>query len=304
MLNVESGPIAHDFNGANAVQPSVDDTTGDSPPVDQRKRHYRTIFLSDIHLGTRGCQADLLIAFLKEHTADRVYLVGDIIDGWRLKKGFYWPQSHNDVLRRLFTLMKRGTQVIYVTGNHDEFLRRYDDMELGNLSVLEFADHRAADGKRLLVTHGDQFDVITRYHRWVALLGDAGYVALMELNRLFNAIRFRFGFGYWSLSAWIKGKVKKAVNFVSDYEQAVAHECRRQNFDGVICGHIHHAEIADYEGVRYMNCGDWVESCTALVEDDAGQFKIIHWREEFAANASEPCEESVPTTSTPTSRAA
>lgn len=260
-----------------------EETSVDDPP----KQRYRTIFLSDIHLGTRGCQAELLISFLKHHSADRVYLVGDIIDGWRLKKGLYWPQSHNDVLRRLFTLMKRGTQVVYVTGNHDEFLRRYDDMVLGNLSLVESADHRTADGKRLLVIHGDQFDVITRYHRWVALLGDAGYIALMEINRVFNRVRNRFGFGYWSLSAWIKGRVKRAVSFVSDYEQAVAHECHRRSFDGVVCGHIHHAEISDYGDVRYMNCGDWVESCTALVEDDEGQFSIIHWREELQTTSAQ-----------------
>lgn len=245
------------------------------------KTHLRTIFLSDIHLGTRGCQADLLIRFLKTHSADRVYLVGDIIDGWRLKKSLYWPQAHNDVLRRLFTLMKRGTEVVFITGNHDEFLRKYDDMVLGNLTLTERAEHVAADGRRLLVVHGDQFDVITRYARWVALLGDAGYIALMQINRVFNAARGRFGFGYWSLSAWVKHRVKRAVNFVSEFEASVAKECRREGFDGVVCGHIHHAEITDIDGVRYMNCGDWVESCTALVEDADGSFRIIDWRAEL-----------------------
>lgn len=250
--------------------------------TEEAKVHLRTIFLSDIHLGTRGCQAELLTRFLKMHSADRVYLVGDIIDGWRLKKSLYWPQAHNDVLRRLFTLMKRGTEVIFITGNHDEFLRKYDDMVLGNLTLVDRAEHRTADGKNLLVLHGDQFDVITRYARWVALLGDAGYVALMQINRVFNAARGRFGFGYWSLSAWVKNRVKRAVNFVSEFEASVAKECRREGFDGVVCGHIHHAEITNIEGVRYMNCGDWVESCTALVEDASGAFRIIDWREELA----------------------
>ena len=249
---------------------------------EQDKTRVRSIFLSDIHLGTRGCQAELLTSFLKAHSAERVYLVGDIIDGWRLKKSLYWPQAHNDVLRRLFTLMKRGTEVIYVTGNHDEFLRKYDDMVLGNLSMVDQAEHETADGKRLLVLHGDQFDVITRYARWVALLGDAGYIALMQINRLFNTVRKRFGFGYFSLSAWVKQRVKRAVNFVSEFESSVAKECRREGYDGVVCGHIHHAEITDIQGVRYMNCGDWVESCTALVEDHDGTFRIVHWRDELA----------------------
>ena len=241
------------------------------------KTRYRTIFLSDIHLGTKGCQADRLIAFLKAHDCETLYLVGDIIDGWRLKSSFYWPQAHNNVLRRVFTLMKRGTRVVFVTGNHDEFLRKYSDMEVGHLSLVDQAVHETADGKKLLVVHGDQFDVITRYHRWLAFLGDLGYNLLLRLNRYLNAARAHFGYGYWSLSAWIKRRVKKAVNHVSDFEEAVAYQCRRRGFDGVVCGHIHHAEITTYGGVTYMNCGDWVESCTALVEDVAGHFSIIDW---------------------------
>ena len=242
-----------------------------------RKTRYRAIFLSDIHLGTKGCQTERLIGFLKAHDCETLYLVGDIIDGWRLKSTFYWPQSHNNVLRRLFTLMKRGTRVVFVTGNHDEFLRKYSDLEIGNLRLVDQADHEPADGRRLLVVHGDQFDVITRYHRWLAFLGDVSYNILLRLNRHLNGARARFGYGYWSLSAWIKRRVKQAVNYVSRFEEAVAYQCRRRGFDGVVCGHIHHAEIATYNGVTYMNCGDWVESCTALVEDATGEFKIIHW---------------------------
>ena len=178
-----------------------------------RKTHYRTIFLSDIHLGTKGCQADRLIHFLKHHDCDTLYLVGDIIDGWRLRSSFYWPQSHNNVLRRFFTLMKRGTRIVFVTGNHDEFLRKYSDMEVGNLCLVDQAVHETADGRRLLVVHGDQFDVITRYHRWLAFLGDIGYNLLLRLNRTLNGARARFGYGYWSLSAWIKRRVKRAVNY-------------------------------------------------------------------------------------------
>ena len=242
-----------------------------------RKTRYRTIFLSDIHAGTKGCQADRLINFLKQHDCETLYLVGDIIDGWRLKSTFYWPQSHNNLLRRFFTLMKRGTRIVFVTGNHDEFLRKYSDMEIGNLCLVDRAVHETASGQRLLVVHGDQFDVITRYHRRLAFLGDIGYNLLLRLNTYLNAARVKFGYGYWSLSAWIKRRVKQAVNFVSDFEEMVAHQCRRQGVDGVVCGHIHHAEITEYENVTYMNCGDWVESCTALVEDAAGRFAIVDW---------------------------
>jgi UDP-2,3-diacylglucosamine pyrophosphatase LpxH len=254
------------------------------------KTHHRAIFLSDIHLGTRGCQADLLVAFLKLHTCERLYLVGDIVDGWRLKSTFYWPQAHTNVMRRILTLAKRGTKVIYVTGNHDEFLRRYSDLELGNLKLVNRAEHLAERGERLLVIHGDEYDVVTRYHRWLAFAGDVGYTLLLKLNRVYNQLRARFGRGYWSLSAWAKQRVKRAVSYVSDFEGAVAHHCRRQGFDGVVCGHIHHAEIRDLEGVRYMNCGDWVESCTALVETMDGEFRIVHWADEiemFDANVLE-----------------
>ena len=249
------------------------------------KTHYKTIFLSDIHLGTRGCRADLLLEFLKEHTCDELYLVGDIIDGWRFKKGFYWPQEHTNVMRRFLTLSKRGTCVTYVTGNHDEFLRKYSDMEIGNIRLVDEAVHRTADGRRLLVVHGDAYDVVTRYHRWVALLGDLGYGWLLTLNMHLNRWRARFGYGYWSLSSWVKYRVKRAVSFVSGFEEAVSHHCRQQGYDGVVCGHIHHAEITDYDGVRYMNCGDWVESCTALVEDEAGRFHLIRWADEMNAIA-------------------
>ena len=244
-------------------------------------RHYRTIFLSDIHLGTRGCQAERLASFLKMHTCDQLYLVGDIIDGWRLKSGFYWPQAHSNVVRRFLTAAKRGTEVIYVTGNHDEFLRRYSDLQIGNLQVVDRIQHRTADGRVLLVVHGDEYDVITRYHRWIAFLGDLGYTLLLRSNRYVNFFRRKLGYGYWSLSAWLKYRVKRAVNFISEFEVAIARQCRLDGYAGVICGHIHHAEISDLEGVRYMNCGDWVESCTALVENEHGEFSIVRWPEEI-----------------------
>jgi len=251
------------------------------PVQESEKTHYRSIFLSDIHLGTRGCRADLLLEFLKRHTCDELYLVGDIIDGWRLKSGFYWPQTHTNVMRRFLTVSKRGTQVTYVTGNHDEFLRKYSDMEIGNIKLVDAAVHKTADGRRFLVVHGDAYDVVTRYHRWVALLGGIGYDALLALNTHLNHWRAKFGYGHWSLSAWVKYRVKRAVSFVSGFEDAVSHHCRQQGFDGVICGHIHHAEITDYDDIRYMNCGDWVESCTALVEDNRGTFRVIRWADEM-----------------------
>ena len=241
------------------------------------KTHFPAIFLSDIHLGTRGCQAEKLCDFLKSHTCDRLYLVGDIVDGWRMQSGVYWPQSHINVVREFLSYAKQGTEVIYISGNHDEFLRRYTELELGAIRVVDEDTHITQNGQRMLVLHGDQFDVITRYHRWLAFLGDIGYNALLHVNTGVNAIRRHLGYGYWSLSAWIKHRVKKAVNFISEFEQAVAHQCVRQGFDGAICGHIHHAEISDIQGVRYMNCGDWVESCTALTEDKHGHFQIIDW---------------------------
>ena len=266
---------------------SYDEIMNDPP-----KAQYRTVFLSDIHLGTKGCQANRLIHFLKHHDCETLYLVGDIVDGWRLRSNFYWPQAHNNVLRHFLTLMKRGTRIVFVTGNHDEFLRKYSDMEIGNLRLADEAVHETADGRRLLVVHGDQFDVITRYHRWIAFLGDIGYRLLLRLNRILNAVRARCGYGYWSLSAWIKQRVKRAVNRVSDFEEAVVRQCRRLQLDGVVCGHIHHAEITDYDGLTYMNCGDWVESCTALVEDAAGRFRIIDW------SLAEPDDPVVPFTAT------
>ena len=248
------------------------------PTAEPPATHYRAIFLSDIHLGTRDCQAETLLSFLKVHTCDRLYLVGDIIDGWRLRSGIYWPQSHSNVLRRFLTAAKRDTQVIYVTGNHDEFLRRYSNLIIGNIHLVDQAEHVTSSGKRMLVLHGDEFDVITRYHRWLAFLGDRGYDLLLAVNRQLNRVREHFGFGHWSLSAWVKLKVKKAVNFISEFEESLAHECRRRGFDGVVCGHIHHAEVRDVDGVRYHNCGDWVESCTALVEQPDGALTVLRWR--------------------------
>lgn len=246
--------------------------------------HYRSIFVSDVHLGTKGCQASRLLHFLDHHSCERLYLVGDIVDGWRMKSSLYWPADHSSVLRRLLSMCEAGTRIVYVTGNHDEFLRKYTGLAIGGVALVDEAVHVTASGERFLVVHGDEYDVVTRYHRWVAFLGDVGYTLLLELNRHLNALRSRLGYGYWSLSAWIKGRVKRAVSFICEFEQALAHQCRKQGFRGVICGHIHHAEIRDLDGTVYMNCGDWVESCTALVEDEEGRFTIVRWAGRPAAD--------------------
>ena len=240
-------------------------------------RRYRTLWISDVHLGTPGCKAAALADFLKRNECEQLYLVGDIIDGWTLRAEFYWPQEHSNVVRRILTKAKRGTRVTYVTGNHDEFLRKFVDtaLALGNIEIVNEAVHRTADGRRLLVTHGDAFDVITRYHRWIALAGDALYRGTMRANELLNRGRRLAGLGYWSLSGYAKQRVKTAASIVSNFEQSVAHECKRRRFDGVVCGHIHHAEIRPIGRITYHNCGDWVDSCTALAEDASGRIQVL-----------------------------
>jgi UDP-2,3-diacylglucosamine pyrophosphatase LpxH len=236
---------------------------------------FRTIWLSDIHLGTRGCRADALLEFLSTHECEFLYLVGDIIDFWRLKRSPYWPQTHSDVIRRVLSMARKGTMVTFVPGNHDEYVRRFCDLQLGNILVVREAVHRTADGRLLLVLHGDEFDAVTRCHRWLAVLGDVSYDLLMVLNRWFNHARRVFGFGYWSLAGYVKWKVKRAVMYVSDFESAVAHEANRRGMDGVICGHIHKAELRPIGALLYGNSGDWVESCTALTERADGSLALL-----------------------------
>ena len=236
---------------------------------------YRTIWLSDTHLGTRGCQAQALLDFLESHECDYLYLVGDIIDFWRLRRSPHWTQLHSDVIRTVLTKARAGTVVTLVPGNHDEYLRRFCDLQLGNIMVTEEAIHRTVDGRLLLVLHGDRFDGITRCHRWLALSGDVGYDALLVLNRWFNRGRRLLRLPYWSLSAYVKGKVKRAVNFITAFETALAHEAQRRNLHGVVCGHIHHAEIREIQGILYCNTGDWVESCTALAERADGALELL-----------------------------
>ena len=238
---------------------------------------YRSIWISDIHLGTRGCKAEYLLDFLRQTESEYLYLVGDIIDGWRLKRSWFWAQSHNDVIQKLLRKARKGTKVIYVPGNHDEALRDYVDLQFGGVTVLRDTVHETAAGKRLLIIHGDEFDGIVRYAKWLAFLGDRAYELALQLNHWFNVARHRLGYPYWSLSAFLKHKVKNAVEYISNYETAIADEARRRKVDGVVCGHIHQAEIRDIDGILYCNDGDWVESCTALVELPDGHLELLHW---------------------------
>lgn len=246
-------------------------------PAPNAKLKHRTVWISDIHLGTPGCNADLLLDFLKAIQPETLYLVGDIIDGWKLKRGWYWPPRHNDVVRRILKLAAKGTRVVYIPGNHDEALRPYAGLSLGGVEIALEAIHTTADGRRLLVCHGDEFDAVVLYHRWLAWAGDLGYEALLKLNVQFNRLRRQFGLPYWSISAHIKKRVKNAVAFIGRFEQAVADAARLRGLDGVVCGHIHSAEIRDFDGITYLNDGDWVESCSALAEHADGRIEIIDW---------------------------
>jgi UDP-2,3-diacylglucosamine pyrophosphatase LpxH len=263
---------------------------GSSTPWKQVGGRYRTIWISDIHLGTRGCKADFLVDFLRHNESETLYLVGDIIDGWRLRKSWYWAQSHNDVVQKILRKARKGTRVIYIPGNHDEWLRDYLDLVLGGITLREDAVHVTADGKRLLVLHGDRFDGVVKYAKWLALVGDGAYTLALWLSFHLNVARRHLGYSYWSLSAYLKGRVKNAVQFVGSFAAAVADEARRRGVDGVVCGHIHMAEIREIGGVLYCNDGDWVESCTALVEHFDGRLEVVHWIELRSLDPLHPSE--------------
>jgi UDP-2,3-diacylglucosamine pyrophosphatase LpxH len=245
------------------------------PPVGGHQ--YRAIFLSDIHLGTPGCKAAHLLDFLRHNESDSLYLVGDIIDGWALRSRFYWPQSHNDVIQKVLRKARKGTRVVYVPGNHDEVARQFCGLKFGDVSICADARYELLDGRALWVVHGDIADGVIRHAKWLAHVGDALYDWILWLNRHLNSLRARFGFGYWSLSQYLKYKVKNAVSFISDYENVLVREARRRGYDGVICGHIHHAQIRTVDGALYVNDGDWVESLSALVETHEGELRIVVW---------------------------
>ncbi len=243
----------------------------------ENPRQVRTLFISDIHLGSKIAKADFLLDFLREHEAETIYLVGDIVDGWRLRRSWHWPQSHNDVVQKLLRKGRKGARIIYVAGNHDEFLRDFQGVHFGGIEVVDDIVHEAADGRRYLVIHGDQFDTIVHNVRWLAYLGDKAYDAAIIVNRVVGRVRRTFGMPYWSFSSWAKVTVKRAVNFISAFQTVVAEQARNRDVHGVICGHIHHAAMEDLGGIHYINTGDWVESCTAVVENFDGTMEILCW---------------------------
>ena len=248
----------------------------------QPLQQYRTLWISDLHLGTPGCQADALLDFLKHTECETLYLVGDIVDGWQLRRQWYWPQTHNDVVQKLLRKARKGTRVIFIPGNHDEFARKYLHNTFGGIEVVDEWIHHTADGRKLWITHGDLFDGVVQCAKWLAYLGDSLYEFTLKLNRRLNSQRARMGLPYWSLSKYLKLKVKRAVSYVSDFENAVAHEARKRGVQGVVCGHIHHAELRDIDGILYANDGDWVESLTALAEQADGTLLILNWAEQMA----------------------
>jgi UDP-2,3-diacylglucosamine pyrophosphatase LpxH len=259
-----------------------------SHPRPRHVRRHRSIWISDIHLGTRGCKADLLLDFLKHNECELLYLVGDIIDGWRLSRAWYWHPSHNAVIDEVLRKAAAGTRVIYVPGNHDEVLRDYVGHRLAGVEITYEAIHETADGRKLLVMHGDHFDGVVTYARWLAVAGDRAYALALRLNDVLARVRRQFGMPYWSLSQWLKMRVKNAVEYISRFEDAVSREAERRGVDGVVCGHIHKAEMRRVGRILYCNDGDWVESCTALSEDRNGNLAIVYWADEVAELARRP----------------
>ena len=255
----------------------MDGAWGDRARTAHLGRRSRTLFLSDVHLATRACRAHALLDFLQHNDAGTIYLVGDIVDFWRIKRGAVWPQSHSDVVQALLHKMRSGTRLVFIPGNHDEGFRDYCGMSLNGIEIRRDCLHTTADGLRLLVTHGDAFDVVVRYVKWLAFFGDRGHGLARSLNSPLRWTRRHLGFGSWSLSAYLKLKVKTAVNFIGEFEEALVAEARRRGVDGVVCGHILHAAQRDVGGIRYLNCGDWVESCTAIAEDATGKLHVIDW---------------------------
>lgn len=241
---------------------------------------YRTIWISDIHLGAKGCSAVELLSFLRVTDSENLYLVGDIIDVWQLSKRWYWPKTHNEVVQKILRKSRNGTNVTYIPGNHDENIRSFLPLMLGDIKIEQESEYIAVNGEKFLITHGDLYDVITRYHKWLAKLGDMGYNFLIETNRYLNWFRRKFKLGYWSLSKYVKTKVKNAVAFIGDYEESLAEACKLRHYDGIIAGHIHHAEMRFINGVKYFNDGDFVESKTALAEENDGSFVLLAWHDD------------------------
>jgi UDP-2,3-diacylglucosamine pyrophosphatase LpxH len=262
--------------------------------TDAASTQWRTIWISDTHLGTAGCNAAHLLEFLRRNDAETLYLVGDIIDGWQLRRNWVWPRSHNDVVQKILRKARKGTKVIFIPGNHDEFARQFAGYAFGDIDVQHEAVHVTADGRRLWVTHGDQFDGVIQHSKWIARLGDGMYTFALWLNQQVNRVRHRFGMHYWSLSQYLKHKVKNAVSFITDFENALVTEARRRGFDGVVCGHIHQAEMRMVDGILYCNDGDWVESLTALAEDHRGELHLIRWADRHQTPTPAPARRTRP----------
>lgn len=263
----------------NALPPSQANRGGVGDISAPRKLHFRSIWISDIHLGTVGCQAGHLLEFLKHTDSRYLYLVGDIIDGWAMKRRWYWHQQHNDIVQKILRKARKGTRVAFIAGNHDEAARQFLGLAFGGITIADEAIHTTARGKRLLVIHGDQFDGVVQCAKWLAYVGDYLYDLTLKLNRGFNWVRRKIGLPYWSLSQYLKHKVKNAVSYISSFEEAVAREARSRGVDGVVCGHIHRPEIREIEGILYCNDGDWVESLSALVETHDGELKLLTWHD-------------------------
>ena len=249
----------------------------------------RTVFLSDIHLGTRACQAERLLDFLREHPAEKLFLIGDIIDFWSMSRSIHWSAMQNTVVQKVLRRARHGEEVIFIPGNHDEALRDYVGVIFGDIRVEREWVHETADGRKFLLVHGDEFDQVTRYHKWIAVLGDIGYNLLVRINLWLSWCRRKLGIsGYWSLAGYAKRKVKSALEFIFDFEQSVIHAARTRGLDGVVCGHIHWAALREVDGLTYMNCGDWVDSCTAIVVHLDGRLELIQWGKAVLTTEHEP----------------
>jgi UDP-2,3-diacylglucosamine pyrophosphatase LpxH len=251
-------------------------------PTDHAAQHrrHRAIWISDIHLGTKHAQVAALLEFLRFNESDHLYIVGDLIDGWELKRAWHWEEAYNTLIQKILRKNRKGTKITYITGNHDEFLERYIGLRFGGVRLVRQAYHRGADGRRYLVIHGHQFDGLTHFNRLLERVGARLYNIILDVNHWMNRVRRKLGFGYWSVAAYLKHKAKSSVKFITQYEDAMTSLASLRKVDGVICGHIHRAEMRPIGGLRYFNCGDWVESCTALVEDFGGNFELIHFHHE------------------------
>jgi UDP-2,3-diacylglucosamine pyrophosphatase LpxH len=250
--------------------------------------NVRAIFLSDVHLGTRACKAERLLDFLRAHEAAHLFLIGDIVDFWSMNRSIHWSTAQNTVIQKILRRARHGEKVVFIPGNHDEALREYDGTTFGDIVVVNEYVHETRDGRRFLLIHGDEFDQVTRYHKWVAVLGDVAYNTMVRANGFFSWLRRRLGRpGYWSLAGYAKRKVKKALDFIFEFEESVIRNVRDRALDGVICGHIHCAAIKEVGGLTYVNCGDWVDSCTAIVEHHDGRLELVDWSHEIAARSPE-----------------